>query len=74
MKDENKRARWILTQAANTAARNDDRSRKFYLRIAKIHGHYVAAVTNVANKIMTIIWHMLVDKIKKLYNERKHNI
>jgi len=66
MKDENKRARWILTQAANTAARNDDRSRKFYLRIAKIHGHYVAAVTNVANK--------LVDKIKKLYNERKHNI
>ena len=42
MKDGNKKVRWILIQAANTAARKDDRLRKFYLRIAKRHGHHVA--------------------------------
>ena len=71
MKDGNKKVRWILIQAANTAARADDRLRKFYLRIAKRHGHHVA-ITHVANKMLTIIWHMLVNK--KLYNERKQNL
>ena len=66
MKDGNKKIRWILLiQAANTAARNDDRLRKFYLRIAKRHGHHVA-ITHVANRMITIICHMLVNK--KLYN------
>jgi hypothetical protein len=32
MRDENKKIRGILIQAANTAARKDDRLRKFYLR------------------------------------------
>jgi hypothetical protein len=31
MKDGNKKIRWISIQAANTAARKDDRLRKFYL-------------------------------------------
>jgi transposase len=31
MKDGNKKVRWILIQAANTAARKDDRLRRFYL-------------------------------------------
>jgi hypothetical protein len=53
--------RWILIQAANTAARKDDRLRKFYLRIAKRHVHNIA-ITHVANKMVTIIWHMLVKK------------
>jgi transposase len=66
----NKKIRWILIQAANTAARTDDRLRKFYIRIAKRHGHN-NAITHVANKI-TIIWYMLVNK--KLYNERKQNL
>ena len=38
MKYGNKKVRWILIQAANTAVRKDDRLRKFYLRIAKRHG------------------------------------
>jgi hypothetical protein len=53
MKYGNKKVRWIL-QAANNAARKDDRLRKFYLRIAKRHGHHVA-ITHVANKMITII-------------------
>ncbi len=59
MKDGNKKIRWILIQAAKTAARKDYRLRKFYLRIAKRYGHRVA-ITHVANKMITIIWHMLV--------------
>ena len=54
MKYGNKKVRWILIQAANTAVRKDDRLRKFYLRIAKRHGHNIA-VTHVANKMVTII-------------------
>lgn len=71
MKDGNKKVRWILIEAANTASRTDDRLRKFYLRIAKRHGYHTA-ITHVANKMCTIIWHML--KYKKLYNERKPNL
>ena len=68
---ETRRVRWILIQAANTAARKDDRLRRFYLRIAKRHGHRIP-ITHVANKMITIIWHLLVNK--KLYNERKQNL
>jgi transposase len=71
MKDGNKKIRWILIQAANTAARKDERLRRFYLRIAKRHGHHIA-VTHVANKMTTIIWHMLT--YKRLYNDRKQNL
>ena len=71
MKDGNKKIRWILIQAANTAARKDDRLKKFYQRIAKRHGHHVA-ITHVANKMITIMWHMFTNK--KLYNERKQNL
>jgi hypothetical protein len=52
MKDGNKKIRWILTQAANTAFRTDDRLRKFYLRVAKRHGHNIA-ITHVANTKQT---------------------
>src|SRR5262249_33418166 len=52
-------------------SRKDDRLRKFYLRIAKRHGHNIA-ITHVANKMLTIIWHMLVNK--RLYNERKQSL
>lgn len=71
MKDGNKKIRWILIQAANTAARKDDRLKKFYQRIAKRHGHHIA-ITHVANKMITVMWHMLTNK--KLYNERKQNL
>jgi transposase len=71
MKDGNKKIRWILTQAANSAFRTDVRLRKFYQRVAKRHGHSIA-IAHVANKMCTIIWHMLT--YKKLYNERKSNL
>jgi len=71
MKDGNKKVRWILIQAANTASRTDGRLRKFYLRFAKRHGYHIA-VTHVANKMCTIMWHLLT--YKKLYNERKPNL
>jgi transposase len=61
MKVGNKKIRWMPIQAANTAARKDDRLRRFYLRIAKRHGHQIA-ITHVANKMITIIWHTLVKK------------
>ena len=60
-----------INSGSKLAARKDDRLRKFYLRIAKRHGHHIA-ITHVANKMITIIWHMLVNK--KLYNERKQNL
>jgi len=71
MKDGNKKVRWILIHAANTAARKHDRLRRFYQRIAKRHGQRIA-ITHVANKMITIIWHMLLNK--KLYNQRKQNL
>ena len=40
------------------STRKDERLRKFYLRIAKRHGHHIA-ITHVANKMITIIWYML---------------
>ena len=54
MKDGNKKVRWILIQAADTASRTDGRLRKFYLRLAKRHGHHIA-ITHVANKMCTIV-------------------
>ena len=50
----NKKVRWILIEAANTASRTDDRLRKFYLRLAKKHGRHIA-ITHVTNKMCTII-------------------
>lgn len=50
MKDGNKKIRWILIQAANTAAvRTDARMKKYYINIVKRHGHSIA-ITHVANK------------------------
>jgi transposase len=71
MKDGNKKVRWILIEAANTESRTDDRLRKIYLRLVKRHSHHIA-ITHVANKMYTIIWHMLTHK--KLYNERKQHL
>lgn len=71
IKHGNKKVQTIMIQAANTAARTDQRMKQFYLRIVKRHGHNVA-ITHVANKMIIIIWHMLTHK--KLYNERKEEL
>lgn len=70
-KDGNKKINWIMIQAANTASRTDDRLKKYYMNIAKRHGHHVV-ITHVANKMMRIIWSMLT--YKQLYNERKKEL
>ncbi|MDR4491505.1 MAG: IS110 family transposase [Candidatus Nitrosocosmicus sp.] len=58
MKDGNKKIRWIMIQAANTAIRTDGRMKKYYAKIVKRHGHSIA-ITHVANKMIRIMWHML---------------
>ena len=60
-KDGNKKINWIMIQAANTASRTDDRLKKYYMKIAKRHGHHIA-ITHVANKMIRIIWAMLTYK------------
>jgi transposase len=71
MKDGNTKVRWILSQAANVAARCDSRMNAFYRRKLKRHHHNVA-ITHVSNKMLVIIWHML--KENSLYNERKEKL
>ncbi len=61
MKDGNKKIRWIIIQAANTAARTDYRMKKYYTKIVKRHGHSIA-ITHVANKMIRIMWYMLKNK------------
>ena len=71
-KDGNKKINWIMIQAANTASRTDNnRLKKYYMKIAKRHGHNVA-ITHVANKMSKIMWSMLT--YKQLYNERKEKL
>lgn len=71
MKEGNRKVKWMMIQAAISAARTDDRLRQFYTRTARRTGHHVA-ITHVANKMMTIIWHMLTNHA--LYNQRKQNL
>lgn len=70
-KDANKRIQWTMIQVAHVAARCDERMKSFYLRTCKRHGHAVA-VTHVANKMMTIIWHMLTTKTQ--YMQQNTNL
>ena len=51
--------------------RHNDRLKKYYMKIAKKHGHHVA-ITHVANKMVRILWSMLT--YKQLYNERKKEL
>jgi transposase len=71
MKGGNKKVRWIMTQAANTAIRTDPRMQAYYERKLRRHHHNVA-VTHVANKMLRILWYMLREK--RLYNERKERL
>jgi transposase len=71
MKDRNKKIRWIMIQAANTAVRTDNRMRKYYTKIVKRHGHSVA-ITHVTNKMIRIMWYML--KNKENYKDRKDEL
>ena len=67
-KDTNRRLNWMMIQAANTAAFKDDRMGKVYEHAKKAHPHGVA-ISHVANKMATILWHMLTNET--LYDQRK---
>lgn len=70
-KDSNRRVNWMMTQAANVASLKDERMKEVYQRARKKHPHSVA-LSHVANKMATIIWHLLSSKT--LYNERKDSL
>ena len=67
-KDSNRRVNWVMNQAAKTAARYDKRMSNVYERARKTHPYHVA-VSHVATKMLTIIWHMLHDR--KMYDGKK---
>ena len=54
-----KRARWILTQCAQSARQHDPRMREFYERIERKHGSSKAIVA-VARKMLAIMYVMLI--------------
>jgi transposase len=54
-----KRARWILTQCAQSARQHDPRMREFYERIERKHGSSKAVVA-VARKMLAIMYVMLI--------------
>jgi transposase len=60
-KDSNRRVRWILIQAAESASINDPRMKALYDRAAARCGHNKAIVI-VANKMASIAWHILTKK------------
>ena len=44
---------------------------EYYARLTKRHKHHVA-ITHVANKMLTIIWHMLAEN--SLYEDRNEKL
>jgi transposase len=67
MKGGSKKACWMMVQAANAAIRSDERLRRYYERKAK-RLHHNVAITHVANKMLRILWHMLMEN--RLYEQR----
>ena len=62
-KDSNRRVNWMMIQAATTAVRCDKRMSRIYERASKGHPHQVA-ISHVATKMLTIIWHLLTNKTR----------
>ena len=70
-KDSNKKVRWILTEAARVASKTDPRMKQLYERAASRSGEN-KAIVRVANKMATIIWHMLTKR--QPYHQMKHEL
>ena len=59
-RDTNSLVNWAMIQAANTTAMHDDKMAFVYERAKNRHaGKHAPAAVVVANKMMTIVWHML---------------
>jgi transposase len=52
--------RWCMIEVAHSAVRSDGRFREMFLRISAKKGRKVAYVA-VARKLLTIVWHLLVN-------------
>jgi len=55
LRQENKRIRWFLTEAAHMAARYDPKMKTFYERISRKKGHQKALIA-VARKMLVSIY------------------
>ena len=67
----NRRVQWAIIQAAHVATKHDRRMSEYYERNAK-RMHTNKAMVKVANKMMTIIWHMLTKK--QLYMQKNDRL
>ena len=67
MKGGSKKACWMMVQAANAAVRADPRLQHYYERKVK-RLHHNVAITHVGNKMLRILWHMLMEN--RLYDQR----
>lgn len=67
MKGGSKKACWMMVQVANAAVRADPRLRCYYEKKVK-RLHHNVAITHVGNKMLRILWHMLMEN--RLYDQR----
>ena len=70
-KDSNRKVNWIMIQCTHVAVMHDDRMKAYYGRLKKRNRPSVA-ITHVANKMLTVIWHMLTRN--ELYRERNEDL
>ncbi|MEM3159091.1 MAG: transposase, partial [Nitrososphaerales archaeon] len=70
-KDSNRRVQWAMIQAAHIASMHDQRMKEYFERNAR-RMHQNKAIVKVANKMMTIIWHMLTRK--QMYMQKKDRL
>ena len=72
-KDVNKRVRWAMSEAANTAIRFDTRMKAIYETARRRHaGLHGPAIIVVANKMINIAWYLLRSRTP--YESRNENL
>ena len=70
--DTNSLVNWLMCEAANVAVRHDSRMKSVYESAKRRHaGKHALGIVVVANKMLTIAWHMLTTKTPYMsHNER----
>ena len=72
-RDTNRLICWVLYEAANTAVRFDPRMTLAYESALARHANsYSRAIVVVANKMLTIMWHIL--KTRRPYDTRNEEL
>ena len=71
--DTNSLISWAVCEAANVAVRHDARMKSVYESAKRRHaGKHALAIVVVANKMVTIAWHML--KTRTPYESRNERL